>query len=241
MVSALEYWIALPQNKCTIVKAMLGDEIVGWSAWAFRGFEPGEVVLSYTPTENTEAETKSPNDETKAKQETSYTPMSQASLLAHEEQIHSLLAAHTPEMKPIERLNATTNLSMTFVNTHLSHPSNTSPHLPLPSPAPTPAKHVCLIALTISPLNQGHGVGASLISFGTSIADAHRVYSWVSSSQDGSGFFAKMGYEEVGRWELDLDLMDYCGGVANPHVEDGKWGVYCWPYMRREARWDVVK
>lgn len=238
--------MTIPKERCVVVKAVLGDEIVGWAAWAFRGFGDGEIVLDFEDgAQKSKNESVGSSQDGSGKEEVEedvYVPPTQEMMEEHEKELSTLLSPTDEEIMPVERLNSTTNLSMEFWNAHLSYaPASSLSSLSSPSDAqaaatPKPNKHVCLIAFTISSQYQGHGVGRKLMGWGTGIADEKGVYAWVSSSDGGVGFFEKMGFEEKGRLELDLDKKDYCGGVGNPEGAEGKWGIYAWRYMRREAR-----
>jgi L-amino acid N-acyltransferase YncA len=127
-------------------------------------------------------------------------------------------------LAPIQRLNTMTDASMSYWQARLSCSYS----------SPEPA-HMILVAISILPPYQSQGAGSLLISYGTDIADARKVHCWVSSSDSGYRVFQKGGFEEVGRLELDLDLFAEAG-CKNQAREDGKWGEYCWRYMRREAR-----
>lgn len=142
--------------------------------------------------------------------------------LAHAEEIEAIRS--NPSLTKIQRLNKITNVSMAHFSSLLS-----PPHI----------KHLILIAIAISPLYQTQGIGSSLITYGTRIADETGVYCWVSSSDGGFKAFEKAGFKEVGRLTLDLDEFVE-EGVMNEDqdVVDVKWGEYVWRYMRREA---VVK
>jgi Acetyltransferase (GNAT) family len=101
--------------------------------------------------------------------------------------------------------------------------------------SPSGVKHMVLIAITVNPSFQGQGVGKGLIGWGTGIADREGVYAWVHASEAGGKAFEKRGFREVGRLEVDLD--GFAGeGVRNEERGDGRWGVYVFRYMKREAR-----
>lgn len=138
---------------------------------------------------------------------------------AHAKEIEAIRS--DPSLSKIQRLNKITNASMIHFSSLLS---------------PSHVKHLILIAISISPLYQGQGIGSSLISYGTRIADERGVYCWVSSSDGGFRAFEKNGFKEVGLLALDLD--EFVGeGVRGGSLDavDEKWGEYVWRYMRREA------
>jgi len=101
--------------------------------------------------------------------------------------------------------------------------------------SPSSVKHMVLMAIVVHPAVQGQGVGKELIGWGTGIADQEGVYCWVHASEAGAWVFGKMGFEEVGRLELDFD--EFAGErVRNKERRDGRWGAYVFRYMKREAR-----
>lgn len=194
MRSALEMWIALPRERCQVITAVVGEEVVGWCCWVFKGLEGPEIPPPLPATseeKNSKLDTSSPR----------------------------------PVPRKIKELGDLTDKAMlTHISTHF--------------PPTTP--HLILCAITILPEYQSCGLGSALMSYGTEYADRKGVYSWVSASPAGAAMFAKRGYVEVGRHEVDLDLDEYAvgddgGRVRNEEREDGGWGVYCWRWMRREV------
>lgn len=87
-----------------------------------------------------------------------------------------------------------------------------------------------LIGLTVHPAHQGKGIGKALMRWGTDRCDEEGVYCWVQSSMGGKGAYESAGFQQVGKLELDLDL--FAGGTLRD--DGGKWGIYVWPYMRRD-------
>ncbi|KAK9320028.1 hypothetical protein V1517DRAFT_330617 [Lipomyces orientalis] len=97
---------------------------------------------------------------------------------------------------------------------------------------PTPTtKCMYIVAITVSPAHQSHGVGSALIQWGTKKADADGLFCWVHASEAGHTSFAKKGFEEVGKLTVDLD--EYAPRPRNDGDGDPKWGLYTFRYMKR--------
>lgn len=107
----------------------------------------------------------------------------------------------------------------------------TSSHLmaAIPPSSTTPSCLI-LIAISVSPQYQGLGVGHQLVGYGTAIADQEKVICWVSSSDGGTGFFEREGFDKVGQLEVDL------GEYAEDLKIEEKWGHYVWRYLVREPK-----
>ncbi|PVH89839.1 hypothetical protein DL98DRAFT_6199 [Cadophora sp. DSE1049] len=215
MASALKSWMSLPKGKIVVLQAVEegSGEIVGWAAWAGKGVE---VVWEGEDMNETQEDV--------------------GESLAKETEGEGEENAEEPKPSPqILALETLTNNTMTFWATHFSTPS---PSLTSPS---RPPPHLILISLTIHPLHQGHGLGTSLINWGTRLADTHGVFCWVSSSDGGYRVFEKAGFREVGRLGVDLD--EFAVGadgwrVRKPDADGegvGRWGMYTWRWMKRDA------
>ncbi|KAI1317113.1 hypothetical protein EDD11_009000 [Mortierella claussenii] len=96
----------------------------------------------------------------------------------------------------IVELGQTTNNAMTHFVDHLMPPG-------------AQCRFIC--GLNVAPAYQSQGIGSALMKWGTDKADQEGVYSWVSSSMDGTPAYEKAGFREVGKLELKLD--DYAQGV----------------------------
>ncbi|KAF9410034.1 hypothetical protein BGZ94_001781 [Podila epigama] len=98
-----------------------------------------------------------------------------------------------------------------------------------------------IYSLSVAPAYQGQGIGSALMKWGTDLADKDNVFCWVSSSMSGWTAYAKAGFIEIGR--LDLELDNYAQGVKRTIVgPDGmettsqEWGNYIWRWMRRDPQ-----
>jgi len=107
-----------------------------------------------------------------------------------------------------------------------------------------------IVGLVVHPEHQGKGIGKALMRWGTDRCDEDGVYCWVQSSMGARGAYESVGFREVGRLKLDLDM--FAGGTlyvdhqvsresykcANDEDDGtgngGRWGSYVWPYMRRD-------
>ncbi|KAF9435828.1 hypothetical protein BGZ76_005431 [Entomortierella beljakovae] len=118
----------------------------------------------------------------------------------------------------IVELEQTTNAAMTHYMDHLMPPG-------------TKCRIIC--GISIPPEYQSKGIGSALLKWGTDQADQDGVFCCVSSSMSGWPAFAKGGFVEVGRLELNLD--DYAQGVKwkKDNNEETDWGVYIWRWMKR--------
>jgi len=100
---------------------------------------------------------------------------------------------------------------------------------------PPSARCRFIAGLTVHPDYQRRGIATALMRWGTAKADEEGVYCWVQSSMGAEGAYEAAGFVRVGQLELDLDL--FAEGTTSPdRGGDGRWGVYVWPYMRRDAR-----
>lgn len=218
MASALKSWMTLPKGRIVVLQAVEegSGEIAGWAAWAGKGIEMAwkdERAATATEESSTQ-EFQSKNIGNEA---------------SKEEDDNSNAEAEQPKpSRQILALETLTNDTMTFWASHFSGPS------------PEHSPHLILISIAIHPSHQGCGVGSSLINWGTSVADSHGVFSWVSSSDGGYRVFEKAGFRDVGRLAVELD--EFAIGidgarVRNPDAQglDGKWGMYTWRWMKRDA------
>jgi hypothetical protein len=94
------------------------------------------------------------------------------------------------DQTPIQRLESITNQDMVRWQKILM---------------PDGTKCMIIVAIAVSPTYQSHGVGSALIRWGTAKADVDGVFCWVHASEAGHKVFAKEGFTEVGRLEVDLD------------------------------------
>ncbi|GAM83796.1 hypothetical protein ANO11243_017860 [Dothideomycetidae sp. 11243] len=99
-------------------------------------------------------------------------------------------------------------------------------------PPGTRCMYICSIA--VHPAWQHKGVGSALLKPGLARADEEGVFCWVHSSAAGADTFAKHGFVEVGKLDLDLDEWNL-ERVDPPEGEGEKWGLYTFKYMKREA------
>jgi predicted N-acetyltransferase YhbS len=88
-----------------------------------------------------------------------------------------------------------------------------------------------LNAVAVSPGHQGRGVGSALIRWGTEGADADGAFCWVHASEAGFPAFARQGFAEVGRLEVDLD--DFAPVPPDGEGGTGRWGSYTFRYLTR--------
>jgi len=90
----------------------------------------------------------------------------------------------------------------------------------------------CLIiaGFFVSPAHQHQGIGSSLLKYATDLADRHKVFMWVHSSEAAFRAYEKAGF--VVSRTLDVDLDEW---AAEPPPKSGKWGHYVIRYMRREV------
>ncbi|MCJ1237634.1 hypothetical protein MMC14_005621 [Varicellaria rhodocarpa] len=99
----------------------------------------------------------------------------------------------------------------------------------------TSKKHMFLGGITVSPSHHSRGVGTALLRWGTSRADQDGVEAWVHASEAGSKFFAKEGFRERERLEIDLDEWAK-GAEGKGPEEEGRWGKYVFRYMVRKPQ-----
>lgn len=219
-----------PKGKLVVLQVVEEEsgKIVGWAAWAGKGVGLVWDGEGMNETQEEADERLAKDDEKKEEDEAGN---------EGEQNVEDEEPTPSPQILALETL---TNNTMTFWSSHFSTPSSfPSPTSSSSSPT-TSQPHLILIALTIHPLHQSHGIGTSLINWGTRIADAHGVFCWVSSSDGGYPVFEKAGFREVGRLAVELD--EFAVGIdgeriRNPDAEggDGRWGMYTWRWMKRDA------
>ena len=96
---------------------------------------------------------------------------------------------------------------------------------------PEGTRCMILVMIAVSPKYQSRGVGSALIRWGTSRADADGVFCWVHASDAGHKMFAKQGFKELGKLQVDLD--EYASGPCEEEGTNGKWGKYIFRYLKR--------
>jgi predicted N-acetyltransferase YhbS len=74
-----------------------------------------------------------------------------------------------------------------------------------------------LCELNTSPKFQRRGLGSQLVKYGLEKADRDEVMVYLSGSPMGVPVYRKLGFEEVGR--LELDLSDFGGEGSHVHGE----------------------
>jgi predicted N-acetyltransferase YhbS len=74
-----------------------------------------------------------------------------------------------------------------------------------------------LCELNTSPKFQRRGLGSQLVKYGLEKADGDEVMVYLSGSPMGVPVYRKLGFEEVGR--LELDLSDFGGEGSHVHGE----------------------
>ncbi|KAK6069462.1 acetyltransferase [Seiridium cupressi] len=91
-------------------------------------------------------------------------------------------------------------------------------------------------ALITHPQWQCKGIGAQLVQWGTTRADAEGLASWAHASPSGHGVYLRAGFEELDASDYDLDRY-------LPEEEQGepKWGTYTFRYMMRSRRANEVQ
>jgi len=175
MSPALSSWIALPDSKCVVIKAVLSptpnkqgreeEEIAGWVCWSFKGLNNDNIVEKGS----VDAEHKDVTDKRSSIEDGMKTQ--------EHDQEREKISSDT-SLSKIERLNAITNASMSFWQNKLT---------------PQNAKCLILVALTVSPSQQGQGIGSSLIRCGTHIADEQGVYAGFHVQTEGIRLLRKLG------------------------------------------------
>jgi len=102
---------------------------------------------------------------------------------------------------------------------------------------PPGGKCMFIVSICVVPRHQHKGVGRALMRWGTEQADRKGEYCWVHSSETGVNAFRKEGFEDIETLMVNLD--DYTN-VPPPMTvgrwEEGKWGMYTWTGMKRDAR-----
>ncbi|KAH8599123.1 hypothetical protein B0O99DRAFT_613068 [Bisporella sp. PMI_857] len=92
-------------------------------------------------------------------------------------------------------------------------------------------KYLVLQALFTDPKCQGRGVGSKLVQQGVERADAGKLPCWIHASPAGYGVYTLAGFQEVGKFDMDLD--EYAPGRRG--VNRG-WGRYTFRYMVRQPK-----
>lgn len=78
--------------------------------------------------------------------------------------------------------------------------------------------------LDIHPDYQRKGAGASLVRWGTEIADKHNLPCFLAASTSGIGLYRRHGFEDI-EVDIDLDMSDFGGQ-----------GIYRFVSMLRPAK-----
>lgn len=88
------------------------------------------------------------------------------------------------------------------------------------------------LGISVLPEAQSHGVASALLGWVTSYADEKRASCWIHLSDNFGGVKAleKNGFKVVNTLEMDLDQY-----AVKEKPDGGKWGIYVFRYMRREA------
>lgn len=76
-----------------------------------------------------------------------------------------------------------------------------------------------MLELITSPAYQRRGIGASLIQYGLEKADKEGVPCYLTASPMGAPLYKKVGFEEVGRVEVELEQFGGEKGVKHVHCE----------------------
>ncbi|KAJ7027706.1 acyl-CoA N-acyltransferase [Mycena alexandri] len=94
---------------------------------------------------------------------------------------------------------------------------------------PASGKEQCIYvsSISVAPSHQGRGVGQLLAQNGMAEADKDGVDIWVHGSEAAGKLFPKLGWKEIGEYDIDLD--EYA--IAPPPNGDAKWGHYVFKYM----------
>jgi GNAT superfamily N-acetyltransferase len=98
---------------------------------------------------------------------------------------------------------------------------------------PEGSKSVVITGISVHPEYQGKGVGSALVKWATDKVDKTDTYIWVHSSEAGWRNFAKGGFEEIGRLDVDLDEWAKEAGDVEPPGGMEKWGIYTVRWMKR--------
>ena len=214
----LKGWLQKPM-RCQVLKAIdnATSEIIGWACWGFHGYEQQAAPA---PEENSINDDKSKHEDEMNKAHCSQEGSSPRVHGSHDEQGQSSSEGVTniSAKTGAELLEAITDQDMEQWQKILM---------------PEGTKCMFIVAIAVAPAHQFHGVGSALIRWGTAKADADEVSCWVHASEAGHRAFAKEGFREVGKLELDLD--EFVPGALEEEGGEGKeeWGRYRFRYMQR--------
>ncbi|KAK9489532.1 hypothetical protein V1508DRAFT_427768 [Lipomyces doorenjongii] len=211
MNDVLSSWLKVP-GRCSILKATdnTTGNIVGWICWGFHGYKKQGAPVSEEKKANGRGEDSKQESEKSKAEESSHDSRD-----GHGQSQPKVDSEHSGQT-PIQRLESITNQDMTRWQKILM---------------PDGTKCMIIVAIAVSPAYQSHGVGSALIRWGTEKADADGVFCWVHASEAGHKVFAKEGFMEVGRLEVDLD--EFAPAPCEDEDGNGEWGRYTFRYMRR--------
>lgn len=202
--SQIPQWI--DSEKCVVIKAVdeVSGDIMGFCAWGFRGFEKDEMPVV---------------EEVPVKNDT------KGDKLWKDRKEEKPKEETTVEKDPIEqddyvkKLEAMTDADMENWMQFIM---------------PEGTKCMFVVSLSVAPRYQRHGVGSTLLKWGTDIADKSDIFIWVHSSEDAWTAYQKMGFETVRI--LDVDLDEWAPGPPPYEGEAAKWGHYVFRYMKYTGR-----
>ena len=201
MRGALAHWLTRTR-KCAVVKAV--DDNTGENlGWVCWAFYGYEQKGTFSVVKNTDV------DDGSANQSESVGRRAEPSL-------HTETEDKSSGQDSIARLEAMTDADMEQWQEKLM---------------PEGSKCMIICSIVVDPTYHSRGVGSALIQWGTARADDDGVYCWVHASEAGHKAFAKQGFKEVGRLEVNLD--DFAPAPCAEEGRDGQWGRYIFRYMKR--------
>jgi hypothetical protein len=187
-------------------------QIMGFSFWAFRGFEPEEIPRlggaapkAPVPAVNSDGSQPSTGD---------------SATKPDEKEKKEQEKKEIPADDLIAQLEALTDADMNSFAEEIM---------------PQGTKCLIVASLSVSPKFQKRGIGSALLKWGTDVVDANGVFAWVHSSEGAWKAYEKSGFKIVRTLDVDLDQYAPLPAPADRY-DDGKWGHYVFRYMVYDAR-----
>ena len=212
MRKSIEFWMSDPDSQ--LVQAVDADgEIVGWSCWVLKGADktvPAAAKSSSSPKPTLDVV---PSTSVKAQEAAEGGPTAGPEASA---------MPQAPEPKTSQDTSRVLGGRMyeDMVQWEAEHTKG--------------REYLVLQALATDPRFQRRGIGTKLLQWGIDKADAGDLPCWTHASPASYTLYERVGFQEVGKSDYDLD--EYAPGGRGGNRG---WGRYTFRYMLRPSRGSV--